>query len=98
MGMGRWRDCHCRRGVRLTNWSGPLDFPLNPSYLPVMKKIQFDQNGIFASTPELASIALQVMEQEKRERELRQQWFTKWNDSRPDDGGQWGIWNISDRD
>ena len=63
-----------------------------------MKKIQFDQNGIFASTPELSAIALQVLEQEKRERELRQQWFTKWNDSRPADGGQWGIWHISDRD
>ena len=63
-----------------------------------MKKIQFDQNGIFASTPELSAIALQVLEQEKRERELRREWFSKWNDSRPDDGGQWGIWNISDRD
>jgi len=63
-----------------------------------MKKIQFDSNGIYASTPELNAIALQVMEQEKRERELRREWFSKWNDSRPDDGGQWGIWNISDRD
>ena len=62
-----------------------------------MNKIQFDSNGIFASTPELANIALQVLEQEKRERELRRQWFSKWNDSRPADGGQWGIWNISDR-
>ena len=63
-----------------------------------MKKIQFDQNGIYASNPKLSAIALQVMEQEKRERELRREWFSKWNDSRPDDGGQWGIWNISDRD
>ena len=58
-----------------------------------MKKIQFDQNGMFASTPELSAIALQVMEQEKRERELRR--------SLTDEdlnGGQWGIWNISDRD
>ena len=71
----------------------PLDFPLNPSYLPVMKKIQFDQNGIYASNPKLSAIALQVMEQEKRERELRR--------SLTDEdlnGGQWGIWNISDRD
>ena len=60
-----------------------------------MKKIQFDSNGIFASTPELASIALQVLEQEKRERELRREWFTKWNDSRPE--GTFGTWNISDR-
>ena len=96
--MGGWRDCHCRRGVRLTNWSEPLDSLINPSYLPDMKQTKFDQNGIFASTPELTAIALQVMEQEKRERELRREWFSKWNDSRPDDGGQWGIWNISDRD
>ena len=47
------------------------------------------------STPELASIALQVLEQEKRERELRREWFTKWNDSRPQ--GTFGTWNISDR-
>ena len=82
----------------MTNWSEPLDFPANPSYLSVMKKIQFDSNGIYASNPKLSAIALQVMEQEKRERELRREWFSKWNDSRPDDGGQWGIWNISDRD
>ena len=56
-----------------------------------MKKIQFDQNGIFASTPELSAIALQVLEQEKRERELRREWFSKWNESQPADGGQWGI-------
>ena len=62
-----------------------------------MNKIQFDSNGIYASNPKLSAIALQVMEQEKRERELRREWFSKWNDSRPDDGGQWGIWNISDR-
>ena len=60
--------------------------------------MKFDSNGIFASTPELTAIALQVMEQEKRERELRREWVSKWNDSRPDDGGQWGTWNISDRD
>ena len=57
-----------------------------------MKQTKFDQNGIFASTPELNAIALQVMEQEKRERELRR--------SLTDEdlnGGQWGIWNISDR-
>ena len=56
------------------------------------KAMQFDSNGIFASTPELTKIALQVMEQEKRERELRR--------SLTDEdlnGGQWGIWNISDR-
>ena len=58
-----------------------------------MKKIQFDSNGIYASNPKLSAIALQVMEQEKRERELRR--------SLTDEdlnGGQWGSWNISDRD
>ena len=63
-----------------------------------MNKTTFDRNGIFASDAKLTAIALQVLEQEKRERELRREWFSKWNDSRPDDGGQWGIWNISDRD
>ena len=91
--MGGWSHRHCRRGVRLTNWSEPLDFPANPIYLPGMKKIQFDSNGIYASSPKLHAIALRVLEQEKRERELRR--------SLTDEdlnGGQWGIWNISDRD
>ena len=56
-----------------------------------MNKIQFDSNGIFASTPELRSIALQVMEQEKRERELRRSL------SDEDLNATWGTWNISDR-
>tara|TARA_Y100000356_G_C11222592_1_gene269998 strand:- start:303 stop:476 length:174 start_codon:yes stop_codon:yes gene_type:complete len=56
-----------------------------------MNKIQFDSNGIFASTPELRSIALQVMEQEKRERELRRSL------SDEDLNATWGVWNISDR-
>ena len=63
-----------------------------------MNKTTFDQNGIFASDAKLTTIALQVLEQEKRERELRREWFSKWNDTRSADGGQWGIWNISDRD
>jgi len=78
--------------------SGTLDFhPIfcNHRY---MNKTKFDSNGIFASTPELSAIALQVLEQEKRERELRREWFSKWNESQPADGGQWGIWHISDRD
>jgi hypothetical protein len=70
---------------------------LKPSDFPMAKSL-FDDDGIFASNPELRSIALQVMEQEKRERELRREWFSKWNDTRSADGGQWGIWNISDRD
>ena len=58
-----------------------------------MKKIQFDSNGIYASNPKLSAIALQVMEQEKRERELRRSLSAE-----DLNGGQWGIWNISDRD
>ena len=57
--------------------------------------MKFDSNGIWASSPELTKIGLQVLEQEKRERELRQQWFTKWEATRP--RGQFGTWNISDR-
>ena len=56
-----------------------------------MNKIQFDSNGIYASSPELSKIALQVLEQEKRERELRRSLTDE------DLSGQWGIWNISDR-
>ena len=57
-----------------------------------MKKIQFDSNGIYASNPELSAIALQVMEQDKRERELRRSLSDQDLNS-----GQFGIWNISDR-
>ena len=55
------------------------------------KPMKFDSNGIYASSPELSKIALQVMEQEKRERELRRSM------SDEDLRGQWGYWNISDR-
>ena len=57
-----------------------------------MNKTKFDSNGIYASTPELSAIALQVLEQEKRERELRRSLSDQDLNS-----GQWGIWNISDR-
>ena len=40
----------------------------------------------------LSKIALQVLEQEKRERELRRRLTDEDLNS-----GQWGIWNISDR-
>ena len=53
--------------------------------------MKFDSNGIYASSPELTKIALQVMEQEKRERELRRSM------SDEDLRAQWGYWNISDR-
>ena len=57
-----------------------------------MKQIRFDSNGIFASDSKLSAIALQVLEQEKRERELRRSLTDEDLNS-----GQWGIWNISDR-
>ena len=57
-----------------------------------MKQIKFDSNGIYASNPMLSKIALQVLEQEKRERELRRRLTDEDLSS-----GQWGIWNISDR-
>lgn len=56
-------------------------------------------NGIWASSPELAEIGLQWLEQEKQQREARvaarQEWFAKWEATRP--RGQFGTWNISDR-
>ena len=56
------------------------------------KQTKFDSNGIFASDSKLSAIALQVLEQEKRERELRRRLTDEDLNS-----GQWGIWNISDR-
>ena len=91
--MGGWRHRHRRRSVRLRHCPPPIDFSANPIYLPDMKQTKFDSNGIFASTPELNAIALQVLEQEKRERELRRSLSDQDLNS-----GQWGIWNISDRD
>ena len=55
------------------------------------KPMKFDSNGIYASSPELTKIALQVMEQEKRERELRRSLTDE------DLNATWGTWNISDR-
>ena len=60
--------------------------------------MKFDSDGIHASSDKLKEVALLVLDQEKRERELRREWFAKWNDTRSADGGQWGIWHISDRD
>ena len=56
-----------------------------------MNKIQFDQDGIYASSDNLKRIALIVLEQEKRERELRRSL------SDEDLNATWGVWNISDR-
>ena len=58
-----------------------------------MKQIQFDSNGIYASNPMLSKIALECLEQERQERACRR----AMTDAALD-GGQWGIWNISDRD
>ena len=54
--------------------------------------MKFDQHGIYASTPELRSIALQVLEQERRDRAACRRAADE-----PVGGGQWGYWNISDR-
>ena len=70
--------------------SGTLDFhPIfcNHRY---MKKIQFDQNGIYASNPMLAQIAMQCLEQERQERACRR--------AARAEGIQWTDWHISDRD
>ena len=56
-------------------------------------------NGILASDARLAAIGLKCLEQERQQAQARaatrQEWFSKWNDTRP--SGQFGTWNISDR-
>lgn len=64
----------------------PSDFPMAQS--------MFDNDGIYASNPYLKSIAMQCLEQERQQRACRR----AANALIDDDGGQWGIWNISDRD
>tara|TARA_A100001234_G_scaffold148255_1_gene130476 strand:- start:333 stop:515 length:183 start_codon:yes stop_codon:yes gene_type:complete len=59
--------------------------------------MKFDSQGIFASDDKLKEIALLVLDQEKRERELRREWFAKWNRESQCDAAQFGTWNISDR-
>ena len=54
--------------------------------------MKFDSNGIYASSPELRAIALQVLEQERRDRAACRRAADE-----PVGGGQWGYWNISDR-
>jgi len=63
----------------------PSDFPMAQSL--------FDEDGIYASNPFLKSIAMECIESDRRARACRR----AANDL-IDDGGQWGIWNISDRD
>jgi|TARA_B000000441_G_scaffold33619_1_gene21691 hypothetical protein len=62
--------------------------------------MKFDSNGIYASSEKLKEIALIVLEQEKRDREAARRAaesasdFPSWGPAM----GQWGHWNISDRD
>ena len=73
-------------------WSPlPPDHPLTP-YTRPMNKITFDSNGIYASNPMLAQIAMECIEQERQQRACRAAMHDQ-----DLDGGQWGIWNISDR-
>jgi hypothetical protein len=60
---------------------------MKPSDFPMAQSL-FDEDGIYASNDYLRGIALQVLEQEKRERECRR--VTRYDN--------WGVWNISDRD
>lgn len=74
--------------------------PRCPRPMPIMTSVQttqmkFDSNGIYASDDFLASIAADYLKQEKRERDARR--LALMDDQEMDDG-QWGIWNISDRD
>ena len=55
-----------------------------------MKQIQFDQNGIYASDARLSAIALECLEQERRERACLR--------AARAEGIQWTDWHISDRD
>ena len=55
-----------------------------------MNKIKFDQNGIYASDSRLSAIALECLEQERRERACLR--------AARAEGIQWTDWHISDRD
>jgi len=52
-------------------------------------------NGIYASNDWLADIARQCIEREMMQRQARQASHGSLTEGT---GGQWGIWNISDRD
>ena len=54
-----------------------------------MNKIKFDSNGIYASDARLSSIALECLEQERRERACLR--------AARAEGIQWTDWHISDR-
>ena len=64
------------------------------------KAMKFDSNGIYASSEKLRGIAMIVVEQEKKDREAARRAaesasdFPSWGPAM----GQWGVWNISDRD
>ena len=99
--MGRWSDRHCRRGVRLTNWSEPLDFPLNPSYLPDMKQLKPLHNGAFmvndtAAADPVCQAAMASYMESIRQETARRNRIRQGLEPAPD--CQWGDWHISDRD
>ena len=62
--------------------------------------MKFDSNGIYASSEKLKEIALLIVEQDRKDREARRRAaesesdFPQWGAAM----GQWGHWNISDRD
>ena len=63
--------------------------------------MKFDSNGIYASSEKLKEIALLVVEQERKDRERRAAIAAESESDFPSWGpamGQWGVWNISDRD
>ena len=60
-----------------------------------MKQIKFDSKGIYASSPDLAAIGHQYLEELRRETERRNRIRQC---AEPAAEGQWGIWHISDRD
>ena len=94
-------SCDSRRGVHYGNRIGLITpynktmnkQPMKPSDFPMAKSL-FDDDGIYASNPFLKSIAMQQIEADRRARACRR----AANDLIDDNGGQWGVWNISDRD
>ena len=66
---------------------------MKPSDFPMAQSL-FDDDGIYASNPFLKSIAMECIEADRRARQCRR----AANDLIDDNGGQWGVWHISDRD
>jgi len=90
----------------VTPWGVSTIPPQRPP-TPYNKTMIKTTSGIIASTPELAAIGEQYVQQviaeNKRRQAIRdaaaadqQEWFSKWEATRPQ--GTYGTWNISDRD